>query len=402
MNGGYSKVVPSEQKSNDFTMPDLPPVLILFANLKGNLGDFAILHAMLVEAEKWFPGREIHVFSHGKHSVDAARFKSFLAQPHPAFKDMGKGPYRTFSRLLSVFKRIGLEKCLRGRLVERMSQEIAAQAPLSQAGKYAAIFFAGGEQWSGFENGVSMFATLRAVSRQNANVFVFPFSVKGKLLDSYPAVDLQRDFGGFAGNVIVRDSHSAEIMQRIRPSVMLGADCVFSLADVAATLPAARPEEDKCVMLAITTGDGARYQDVATATKALLAAGHRVRLLTTCDREDGDEIRRLGELLGIEHLSPPNWQEVVSEFRSSSLVVTNRLHCMIFTFFAGVPLLPLVNREKIIGISRDAELPHTLKDVKDLTPEIVATCQHNQETILAKMRGYLEKVKSSKTSPRTE
>lgn len=378
------------------------PVLILFPNLKGNLGDFAILHAMLVEADQWFPGHEIHVLSHGKHSVDTVRFNSFLAQPHPEFKDLGKAPYCTFSRMLSFFKRIGLEKWLRGRLVERMSQEIVSTPPLSQAGQYAAIFFAGGEQWSGFENGVSMFATLRAVSRQNRNVFVFPFSVKGKLLESYPADDLSRDFGGFAGNVIVRDSHSAEIMSRIRSSAILGADCVFSLADIAMRLPAARPETDKCIMLAITTGDGARYQDVETATKALLAAGHRVRLLTTCAREDGEEIRRLGQSLGIEHLAPANWQEVVSEFRSSSLVVTNRLHCMIFSFFAGVPLLPLVNREKIIGISRDAELPHTLSDVRHLTQEIVSTCQKDRETILAKMSGYLTRVKSAKTSPRVE
>ena len=380
-------------------MPEQSPVLILFANLKGNLGDFAILHAMLVEAEMRFPGHEIQVLSHGKHSVDAARFKSFLSHAHPPFTDLGKGPYRTFSRTLSVFKRIGLEKWLRGRLVERLSHEIASQPPLAKAGEYAAILFAGGEQWSGFENGISMFATLRAVSRQNRNVFVFPFSVKGKLLDSYPAADLRRDFGGFAGNVIVRDSHSAEIMKSIRPSVLLGADCVFSLTDIVADLPAARPEDDKCIMLAITTGNGARYQDVVTAAKALLAAGHKVRLLTTCDREDGEEIRRLGELLGIEHLAPPNWQEVVSEFRSSSLVITNRLHCMIFTFFAAVPLLPLVNREKIIGITRDASLPHSLKDVRMLTSEIVDECLNDKRNILDKMRTYLEAVRKLKPGP---
>ena len=107
------------------------PVLILFANLKGNLGDFAILHAMLVDLEKRYPGSEKHVFSHGHQAIDDARMEAFLRQPHPPFVYKGKTPYWRTPRILSVIKRIGLEKWLAGKLIDRLSCEFKRRYPIS-------------------------------------------------------------------------------------------------------------------------------------------------------------------------------------------------------------------------------------------------------------------------------
>lgn len=370
-----------------------PPLLILFANLKGNLGDFAILHAMLVDLERRYPGREVHVLSHGHQKIDDRRLEAFRNQSHPAFIYRGTTPYRRPSRMLSVIKRIGLEKWLSGKLIDRMSDEFGGRDSLLSAGDYEAIFLAGGEQWGGFSSGINMFAILQAVSRQNRNVFMFPFSIKRQVLNSYSEDRLKSCFSRISGNLVVRDSRSGETMRRISPRVINGADCVFLLADSVASVAAPERGNDNVVIIATTEADGSRGGELLSTIKTLIAGGYRVRLLTTCEKEDARDMLMLSRTLGIDYLTPSTWQEAVAEFRSAALVVTNRLHCMIFTFFADVPLLPLLNREKVLGVFRDAELPHSIANVGNLTPAKVAESVNDSEHILGKMRTYLERVR---------
>ena len=373
------------------------PLLILFANLKGNLGDFAILHSMLQELERRHPGRARHVMTHGQHGVDDPRFRAFVAAA-PAFEYLGRTPFRRISRALSVFKRLGLGKRLARRLIEQYSTEFAALPPASAASNYEAVYFAGGEQWSGFSNGISQLAVLHAVARGNRKLELFPFSVKRRLLVTYDHKLLENSFALFGSRLVVRDSHSAETMRHLHPDVRLGADCVFALADIGAAVQPARPA-DGAVTLALTTGEGSRRADMQRMIEGLLAAGRRVRLLTTCEREDGADMQALSNSLGVEYLAPMTWQETVAEFKASALVVTNRLHCMIFTLFADVPLLPMLNREKVTGITRDARLPHALQHAAELTPAKVETCLTDREAILVPMRRYLAEVRRKDLAP---
>ncbi len=311
----------------------------------------------------------------------------------------GKTPFRRIPRVLSIFKRIGLERWLSGQLIDRFSDQFATDFPVSAAADYEAVFFAGGEQWSGFSNGITMLSVLCAMSRSNRNISIFPFSVKKRLLQSYSTERLASCFSRLSGKLIVRDSHSGEIVKQFAPGVINGADCVFSLADLAVDLPAAPRQEQNPVMIAVTEGDGSRAADLLPVIRNLLAGGYRVRLLTTCEREDFRDLQQLSKALGIEFFAPMTWQEVVAEFKSCAMVVTNRLHCMIFTFFADVPLIPLLNREKVVGVSRDADLPHALRHASELTPARVAEFLRNEERIRSKMAAYLEQVSQSHLSP---
>jgi hypothetical protein len=58
-------------------MNSAPAVSIVYANLKGNLGDFAILDAMIRQLARRYPGRVIEVFSQGRLPVDDDRFRVF-------------------------------------------------------------------------------------------------------------------------------------------------------------------------------------------------------------------------------------------------------------------------------------------------------------------------------------
>ncbi|WP_275783720.1 hypothetical protein [Pararhizobium gei] len=44
------------------------PVAVIYANLKGNIGDFAILHSMLLDIRERHPGRAVDAYSHGANA----------------------------------------------------------------------------------------------------------------------------------------------------------------------------------------------------------------------------------------------------------------------------------------------------------------------------------------------
>lgn len=373
------------------------PVLILFANLKGNLGDFAILHSMLEEIGRRHPEAPVHVMSHGQHGIDESRFAAFRRSA-PAFEYLGRTPFRRVSRILSVFKRLGMGKRLARHLIEKHASEFATLAPASTAAQYQSVYFAGGEQWSGYSNGIAQLAMLHAIHRQNTSLSLFPFSVKQRLLDTYDDAMLRESFGFFGDHLVNRDSHSAETMRKIHPNVRLGADCVLALAGLGKAVEP-MPGDSRPITIALTTGNGSRKADVHAMVLTLIAAGHQLRFLTTCEREDGDDMEAIGQALGIECLKPQTWQEAVAGFRSSSMVVTNRLHCMIFTLFAQVPLVPMLNREKVRGITGDARLPHFLEHSAELTPDKVDECLRDRDSILVAMADYLGDVATKDLAP---
>lgn len=372
-------------------------VLILFANLKGNLGDYAILHSMLEEVKSRHGDVVVHVMSHGQHGIDDSRFEAFRRMALP-FEYKGRTPFRRVPKSLSLFKRIGLGKHLARRLIERYAEEFSALSPAESAMEYEAIYFAGGEQWSGYSNGISQLAVLHAVARSGAPLGLFPFSVKRRLWDTFDERILRESFACFGDRLVTRDSRSAETMRSIHEHVELGADCVLALVDLGTAVPSFQ-DPDGVITIALTEGDGSRRAEVHEMVRGLLEGGNRVRFLTTCEREDDADMRAISQDLGVDYLRPQSWQEAVAGFKASAMVVTNRLHCMIFTLFADVPLVPLVNREKVRGITRDAQLPHSLDRASELTAEKATAYLAESEVILSAMRNYLAEVREKPLAP---
>lgn len=50
-------------------------VAVIGANLKGNIGDFALFHAVLVDLHRAFPDHAVDVYTHGFHLVDEQRLE---------------------------------------------------------------------------------------------------------------------------------------------------------------------------------------------------------------------------------------------------------------------------------------------------------------------------------------
>ncbi len=64
-------------------MPRERKVAVLFANLKGNIGDFAILQAILEQLNFYYPGYKIDVYSHPLVDIDETRLAAFSKHSPP-------------------------------------------------------------------------------------------------------------------------------------------------------------------------------------------------------------------------------------------------------------------------------------------------------------------------------
>ena len=371
--------------------------LVVFANLKGNVGDLAILHAIVLDLRKNHPDCSLSVAAHGFHETDNEKIQAFLREA-PAGIHFWKTPSAPYPRWLKRLSRLGLKRFAQARLIHKHRTHLQCDSLIVAGEKYDAIFVAGGGQWSGQALGLNMFSVIGALSHHNKNIYSYPFSIKREILNfNYPS-DLRRYFSQFAAPPLVRDSNSFNIFKQIELHTELGADCVFSLAPLAQNIePVA--DQTGSIIFAITRTLGSREEELKEALQRIIQAGYQVKLLTTCESEDGGYLKRLSAHFDIPYLAPLSWQEVVAEFKSSTLVVTNRLHCAIFSFFAQTPVLPLVNREKVRSLSNDANFPYSIEKLTDLSPQIIKVIRENKEQVLQKMAAYLEKSKHLKTSP---
>jgi polysaccharide pyruvyl transferase WcaK-like protein len=343
-------------------------IAIVFANLKGNVGDFAILHAMLSDIRRKHPDCTVDVYSQGFVPVDQERLLAFQ-QAAPPFRLAGQtfvdseqpGPLTKF-----VLRIMRLTPAYRaGRIIalaKRVSTETADFA------RYQAIYIAGGAQFTGAQVVVSMFGTLKAIAAHNDRIFSYPISVTSSLYKANTQRNLREDLARIRGPIIVRDSSSDAILKKLGLDTLLGLDCVFSLARAAEQIaPAPAPQKPR--VLLVTTNQDAN--SLKNAVSRLKSASISCALLTTCAIEDADVAKPIAEAAGIDFLAPLTWQDAVAEMKASVLVVANRLHGLIFASFASVPVLPLTDRPKVRAVVNDIGLPLSITDLGDLNGDIV-------------------------------
>lgn len=362
---------------------DKGKVAILFGNLKGNLGDFAILQAMVSQVERVFPGRHIVVYSHPLVGVDEGRLAEFQRQS-PEISIVRSA----YSKEIRWYQRALMSSILRRKTQARLIKAFASDAAssVSHFRTYEAVFFAGGDQWSGRELGVSMFGTLSAIYQQNKNIYAFPFSLKSSLLGLYSQRTLQEYFAMLQQPLIVRDSLTKRIMDELGVSSVLGVDCVYSLRSRSAGI---RPAERRNALRTLFVVKG-QEKNLSTVLEHLLKDGSEIELLTTCKQEDHKIYQSLSERFGLTYHTPNSWEEIIAEFKASSLVVTNRLHGLILGSLAEAPLLPVSDRKKSLAFARDAEMPHAAPTVMDVSHSLLEITKADRTVVLQKMKHYAD------------
>ncbi|MEE4238587.1 MAG: polysaccharide pyruvyl transferase family protein [Anderseniella sp.] len=378
------------------------PVAILFANLKGNIGDFAILEVILRDVYNLYPKSEIHVFSHGFTTIDSIRLKAFRESGAPDF-DLAGTTYKANVPLLlrKLHRRIlktGLWPTIQGSLT--LWEAAVSSNDAKRFSLYEAIFLAGGDQWNGFDSGISMFGTLKSISKYNRNIFAYPFSMNPEVFKFNFSWSLNSYFNKISSPIIVRDSISKDQFARLGRSVTLGTDCVYSLQDISQEI-APHPDRDSTrTLISLARGLEPNWSSImATTLMRLKSEMGSLELLTTCGQEDLDVYERLGAEFNIPVRAPLTWQEAVAEFKNSALIVTNRLHALILGSFTDRPLLPVADRKKAEAFCNDTGVPFHAEAIKDLTPTLLARVKQDEAAIIMKVATYREKTRQMPLRP---
>lgn len=357
-------------------------IAIIFPNLKGNIGDFAILDAMLRDIARRWPDAKRDVFLPRNRRKDEARLQAFRDAGAPHFEIAGATFQPDNSR--HPLERFGLRRTAQtariGLLAEASSDEAAVFAG------YDAIFIAGGDQWNGRLLGRAMFGSLAAIRAVNPAIYAFPFSVHPRILKFNSPAALRRMFGQIVAPLPIRDSISRAMMFDLGLVVADIPDCVFSLTEAAREV-APMPDRDGERVILAATGSA---QALRAATAALVPYC-AVELLTTCVSEDGAALDALGAEFDIPVRAPMTWQETVAEFASAQVVVTNRLHGLILGALAGALLLPLTDRKKSEAFALDTGVPWSAESPAALTHVDITACVDRREAMVGAVRGYRDR-----------
>jgi len=369
------------------------PVAILFANLKGNVGDFAILHAMLLDISAHYPDCPIHVFTHPLVAVDELRFAEFRRQV-PSFDIAGRVFYEP-SALYERFN-VGIIKTW------PWFQSYTTRVSGGRAGpwaerfaNYAAIFFIGGGLWHGRELGQCMFGTLLALHDRNTNIFAYPFSVNTKISQRYHSSEIRRYFSLLRAPIVVRDTMSRSVLESIGVPCRQGRDSAFMLRDLVAQI-GPRADRDRSRVLFAVKGHA---KDLEPQLAELVSTGRNLELITSCAVEDEAVCRELAGRLGVPFQLPLSWQELAAELRASSLIVSNRLHCLIFGTLVDTPILPVTNRQKSEAYARDAGLPCAAANERQLSKALIDRAMDERSTIVERMKEYRDRIDVDAISP---
>lgn len=364
------------------------PIAIIFANLKGNLGDFAILHAMLLDAERRFPGHPIHVFPHASLAIDHDRLDAFRACGVPPFEIVGYSYSKKVPRRLKILRNSFLWPSIQAHFINKLQSESDEDASRFQ--DYAAILIAGGEQF-GKNIGTSMFGTILSIHKYNTEIYTYPFSINSEIPNIYSKKMLKSYFEKLKSPLIVRDSRSKEIIESIGLDAVQAPDCVFSLFPLAETIKPQPHRDNSRIFLALTGSSEVLERSLRHIIRNLRDEFPNLSLLTTCEVVDGKAMRKISDEFGVPFYAPATWQDAVAELKASSLVITNRLHCFVFSLFAGVPVLPIVNRQKVAAIARDLNIAHTAASIEEVSSGLLNVVKASAHVSKNEILSYLER-----------
>lgn len=373
---------------------DEKKIAVIFANLKGNVGDFAILEAMLRNLTEQFPSHAIDVYPHPVTSVDGPRFAEFQ-RLGPSFNLKRKTAFDTKSQ---YWQNVGKRPIHRLDPTREVSSFLENFAPFfSKFSDYESICIAGGEQFVGPKLSVCMFSTLLCVHQFNKNIYAYPFSVRPGILKIYSKEVLSEYFGLLAKPIIVRDGITKGLFDQLSNESVIGLDSVYGLRTLAKSV-APETERDVDRVIFAVTGQN-NFSGLCAGVKQIIESGRKVELLTTCYPEDGSYIRKTAALFDIKWHAPLSWQATIAEFKASSLVITNRLHGLILGSLAETPLLPVTDRKKPEAFVIDARMPHHAKTPEEISSDLLQNVDADRDQILRKMADYSRNASRLPTGP---
>jgi polysaccharide pyruvyl transferase WcaK-like protein len=368
-------------------------VAILFANLKGNLGDMAILEANLIYVSEAYPGHRIDVWTSGFLSIDQARLQSFIEAGAPAFHLRGVTSDHPLRRWRKHIRSSGLERTLQPILIACAQRQFASRA--KKFSQYAGISVVGGDQFDAAAS-AAMFGTLKAIAKVNPRILNFPISVNPRTQRINSPSLLRQCFAPVSGPLLVRDEVTLRFLQGLGIDCIFGGDSVLSMLDRIRRVP--QSDRPAGIVVAVTKTAPDDPSHLARLLASLASLTLPVTTLTTTPSADAAFLDQRRS--GIAYSAPGTWQEAVAELRSATLVVSNRFHCILLAAAVGTPVLAVCNRAKIVSIRNEAALPFWAESLEDTTASLVQDALEGAAIQRAALTAFLEAAQARATSPR--
>ena len=347
-------------------------VTIVCANLKGNLGDYAILEIMGRSFAQHFPGAEIGYFYHANKPVDRERYAQFLKELEIAMTDLGPAPFfrrPAWFRLLTKLPGTrGLSTRIHNALIGRTADRISRNPAFAERLKSSRLVaFAGGAQWGKANLNLNMFAQLKCAARLSERVIAFPFGISRVALDCNGASRLGEMLSQLGEPILVRDVISHRLLRQAGVPAQHVSDCVFTAGDLFRELREPQRRPGKTVYVSVTRSGETTARGIVELFDRLRASGLHPVMFSSCELEDRPLIDAVLALSEETVVAPTSWKSAVRLFADAAFVVTNRLHCLIFSALAGAAVVPVANRQKAQAYAEDAGLTYAPVEIADIT-----------------------------------
>ena len=339
---------------------------IILANCKGNIGDFAILHAMINHLSDRYPDSSIAVFPDPTVRFSPEYYSDFqrMLDHHVDLSDDLSNllPGRIITSAQRMGRKLSNWSSIGGRLISMHSRSV--ERKLTNLESYEAIFVAGGGLWGA--NEIMKFGLIRALAAREISVGVYPFTAAWPMWKHNNEKTIFDFFSSFESKIYVREDLTLGRLKDIGVSAELMPDIAFYLSKKIQNIESAAERNPDRVLLSHTKRimpNSAQLRKVGGASnleksvhtsevlEELLSRRVPVELITTCASEDGREVIRLARRYSIPYWMPRTWQEFCSELKSSSCLVTNRLHGAILGIISETPILLIKDSDKVKGFN---------------------------------------------------
>lgn len=340
---------------------------IILANCKGNLGDFAILQAMIYHLRNQIGFEKIDIFTDPIVAFSDKQCLAFVERcpvsvaiyhSTPAFAE--KMFYRRL-RLLAI--RLGIWQWINGHLIWLHSRSLRGR--LHQFSNYNALMVAGGGLWGAHEE--TKFGLIKALVASGIPVATYPFTAAWPMWRINNARTLRCFFSLFSQPPLVRESLTKARFLRAGIPCQQVPDIAFYLKPEVQKIEAIKGVNNDRILFCVTKRvkvpkamnkyrkrlDNITNNSFCATIERLLAKGIPVELITTCMVEDKEKLISVAERYSLPFHFPSTWQEFCSHAKSCAGLITNRLHGIILGMLSDAPVIIVTDSDKVDGFHAD-------------------------------------------------
>jgi len=364
-------------------------IALICTNLRGNLGDYAIIDATVQMLCKLY-GSDIQVgiAYHGYTGIDIKRTKKFEDNlPYNTFLDHATPLYRP-SFIIKVLRKLNFSnKNLSKFLFYYTRFALSFNKEFKKLITWSDItIIAGGGHYGGLLLASNMLAQIDYAVSTNKDVFSFPQTVP---LDWFDFMDkkLITDVLEKLKIFTLRENNSFQYMKQLNLSNCYQiADIVFSIETKQKKLMHIENDIKKIGIVLADTGSRQGIGYVEKLYDKLLfieECGYIPIVITTTESVDEKYLKHLKELYPqTEIIAPESWKELISTLGMLDLVITNRFHGIVFSTIANVPVLPVVDVPKAKHIAETMGIKNIIEHENDLDKETLLNAfMYSQDTL---------------------